>query len=43
MHNQASVLENNTHKLLLVFDIQMNHLISTRPYNTQQKTENLQN
>ena len=37
MHNPASVLENDTHKLLWDFDIQMDHLISTRPCNNQQK------
>ena len=30
MHNPASVLENNTHKLLWDFDIQTGRLISTR-------------
>ena len=30
MHNQASVLENDTHKLLWYFDIQTNHLMSAR-------------
>ena len=30
MHNPASVLENDTHKLLWDFDIQTNHLISAR-------------
>ena len=30
MHNPASVLENDTHKHLLVFDIQTDHLSSTR-------------
>ena len=30
MHNPASVLENGTHKLLWDFDIQTDHLISTR-------------
>ena len=30
MHNPASVLENNTHKLLWDFDIQTDHLISAR-------------
>ena len=30
MHNPASVLENNTHKLLWDFDIHTDHLISTR-------------
>ena len=32
MHNQASVLENDTHELRWDFDVQTNHLISaTRP------------
>ena len=32
MHNQASVLENDTHKLLLDFDMDTDHLTSaTRP------------
>ena len=30
MHNQVSVLENNTHKLLWDFDTQTDHLISAR-------------
>ncbi len=30
MHNPASVLENDTHKLLWDFNIQTNHLISVR-------------
>ena len=30
MHNPASVLENDTHKLLWDFDIQTDHLIPTR-------------
>ena len=30
MYNQASLLENNTHKLLWDFDIQTNHRISAR-------------
>ena len=30
MHNPAPVLENDTHKHLWDFDIQMDHLISTR-------------
>ena len=30
MHNSASVLENDTYKLLWDFDIQTNHLISAR-------------
>ena len=30
MHNPASVLKNDTHKLLSDFDMQMDHLISAR-------------
>ena len=30
MHNPAFILENDTHKLLLDFDIQTDHLISAR-------------
>ena len=30
MHNPASVLENDTHKLLWDFDIHTDHLISAR-------------
>ena len=30
MHNPASVLENDTHKLLWDFDIQTDHLTSAR-------------
>ncbi len=30
MHNPASILENDTHKLLWDFDIQTDHLISAR-------------
>ena len=30
MHNPASILENDTHKLLWDFNIQMDHLISAR-------------
>ena len=30
MHNPASILENDTHKLLLDFDIHTDHLISAR-------------
>ncbi len=30
MHNPAPVLENDTHKLLRDFDIQMDHLIPAR-------------
>ena len=43
MLNPAPVRENNTHKLLLDFDIHTDHLISARPNNNQQKEENLQN
>ena len=33
MHNPESILENETHKILWDFDIQTDHLISTRrPY-----------
>ena len=39
MHNPESVLENETHKFLWDFDIQTDHLISTRPYNNQQKRD----
>ena len=38
MHNPASVLENDTHKLLWDFDIQTDWQM-TRPYNNQQKRE----
>ena len=41
MHNAASVLENETHKLLWEFDIQTDHLISTRPNNNQQQERKL--
>ena len=37
MHNPAPVLENDTYKLLWDFNIQMDYLIPTRPYNNQQK------
>ena len=39
MHNQASVLENETYKLLWDFDIHTDHLISARrpDLNQQQK------
>ena len=30
MHNPASVLENDTHKLLCDFDIKTDHVISVR-------------
>ena len=51
MHNSASVLENDTHKLLWDFDIQMDHLISARrpdqiiinKKKKKKKKENLQN
>ena len=49
MHNPASVLENNTHNLLLDFDIQTDHLISARQSDLivinkkKKKEENLQN
>ena len=48
MHNLASVLENDTHKLLWDFDIQTDHLISARKLdliiiNKTKKRENLQN
>ena len=43
--NPATVLENDSHKLLWDFDIQTDHLIPTRrpDNNNQQKKENLQN
>ena len=41
-HNTATILENNTHKLLWDFDIHTDHLISARrPNNNQQKKEKL--
>ena len=53
MHDPASVLENDTHKFLWDFDIQIDHLISARRPDliiinkkTKQKTnkqDNLQN
>ena len=48
MHNPASVLEMDTHKLLWDFDIQTDHLISARRpgliiINNNKKKENLQN
>ena len=47
MHNPASVLENNTHKLLWDFDIQTDHLISARRPDlliiNNKKKENMQN
>ena len=48
MHNPAPVLENDTQRLLWDFDIQMDHLISTRRpdpmiINKKKKKENQQN
>ena len=50
MHNPASVLENETHKLLWDFNIQTDHVISARRpelriinNNNNNKKENLQN
>ena len=48
MHNPATVLENDTHKLLWDFDIQTDHLISARRPNLiiikkKKKKENQQN
>ena len=47
MHNPASVIENDTHKLLWDFDIQTDHLISARRPDliiiNPPKKENLQN
>ena len=48
MHNPATVLENDTHKLLWDFDKQTDHLISARRpdlivINKKGKDENLQN
>ena len=46
MHNPASVLENDTHKLRWDFDIQTDHLISAKrpdPIIMNKKRENLQN
>ena len=46
LHNPSSVLENETHKLLWEFDIQMDHLISARWPDLKiinNKKENLQN
>ena len=37
MHNPASVLENDTYKLLWDFEIQTDHLISTRRPNLNKK------
>ena len=48
MHNPAAVLESDTHKLLWVFDIQTDHLISARKVINKKKKKkkkkmNLQN
>ena len=46
MHDPAPVLDNNTHKFLWDFDIQMDHLISARRQDLiiiNKKKENLQN
>ena len=47
MHNPTPVLENNTHKLLLHFDIHTDHLISVRRPDLiiikKKKKDNLQN
>ena len=43
MHNPIAFQENDTHELLWDFDIQTDHLISTRPYNNYKKRENFQN
>ena len=47
MHNPEFVLENETHKLLSDFDIQIDHLISARRpdlvVSNNNKKENLQN
>ena len=51
MHNPAAVLENDSYKLLLDFDIQTDHLISARwpdlivnkKKKKKKKKENLQN
>ena len=42
MHKPAAVLENDTHKLLWDFDVQTDHLISTKPYSNQQKKRELE-
>ena len=40
MHNPASVLENDTHKLLWDFDKRITYLgQKTRPYNNQQQQQ----
>ena len=39
MHNPASVIEDNTHKLLWDFDIQIDHLISARIKINKKKKE----
>ena len=46
MHDPAAVLENDTHKILWDFEIQTEHLISTRRpdlLKINEKKENLQN
>ena len=43
MHDPKSVLENETHKLLWDFEIQMHHQISTRPYENPPPKKNLLN
>ena len=46
MHNPAAVIENDTHKLLWDFDIQVDHLVSTRRPDLiiiSKKKENKQN
>ena len=46
MHNPAAFLENDTHKFLWDFDIQMDHLIPARRPDfiiINNKKENLQN
>ena len=45
MHNPASVLKNETHKLLWDFDIQTDHLISARQTDLikEKEKENLPN
>ena len=46
MHNEAPVLENDTHKLLWDFDIQTNHQILARRPDLiiiNKKIENLEN
>ena len=41
LHNPASVLENDTHKLLWDFDIQTVHLISKTRSNNKQKKKRI--